>query len=218
MTVRELAEFAISLPYPPVCALCGLDSPSPICDSCRGEMVPASMDLDAVPSDLDSILAVYAYESRARQAIRRLKYHRQTALAAPMGAEIAQLVRDNRLAPDVVVPVPIHWSRAAHRGFNQATLLCRDLPFTVQPSLLRRVRRTRSQAGLSQEDRRKNLDGAFRAQPCQGLSVLLVDDVFTSGETMRLCSQELKRAGASVVMGVVYASGRPDMDFDYEDY
>jgi ComF family protein len=97
--------------------------------------------------------------------------------------------------------VSIHWSRLCRRGFNQAELLCDGLPRErLRPDLLRRIRATRPQAGLSREERLRNLAGAFRANgEAQGLRILLVDDVFTSGQTARECAGALLAAGATKV-------------------
>jgi ComF family protein len=140
---------------------------------------------------------LFAYEGRAAQAVRRLKYSRATSLAGPM-AELLEEAR--RLLPphDWIVPVPIHWARRAQRGFNQAELLSEKAPRNlVRPSFIRRVRFTRPQVGLGTEERLTNLAGAFEAQPeVRGHRILLVDDVVTSGGTALACAYALRQAGA----------------------
>jgi ComF family protein len=148
-------------------------------------------------SGLDYRAALFRYESRAAQAVRRLKYSRSTALATFMAEELRSALIRLALEPDLIVPVPIHWSRRCARGFNQAELLCGDLDWT--PALAR-VRRTRPQVGLSREDRARNLSGAFRASSTvAGRHILLVDDVLTSGQTARECAKALHSAGAAEV-------------------
>lgn len=112
---------------------------------------------------------------------------------------------------DVIVPVPIHPSRRAIRGFNQAELCAsRVKGLLVQPSYLKRIRATRPQAGLSLREREENLNRAFRASPeVRGRSVILVDDVVTSGHTGRACARSLKEAGA-VSVGIVAFCGNLD--------
>jgi ComF family protein len=105
---------------------------------------------------------------------------------------------------DLVVPVPIHWKRRCHRGFNQAELLCQRMPAVSRS--LRRIKSTRQQAGLKRDDRMTNLAGAFRASPeVAGKSVLLIDDVLTSGFTMRECAKTLRQAGAVRVAALAFA-------------
>ncbi|HSI72549.1 MAG TPA: ComF family protein [Fimbriimonas sp.] len=156
-------------------------------------------------SDLAYKVAIYDYAGRAGQAVRRLKYSRSTSLTSWMASEIA---RASQLVPfDVVIPVPIHWARRNERGFNQSELLASALPSS--PELLKRIRRTRPQVGLTREQRMTNLSGAFLASPlASGLSVLLIDDVVTSGQTARECAKELLSKGAREV-GVLAFCGEP---------
>ena len=161
---------------------------------------------------LSATYALYAYSDRAAQAVTRLKYERATSLAGPMaklmraGAEELDL-----LSLGLIVPVPIHWTRRFRRGFNQSELLCEAMPAaSVCPSALRRIRATRPQVGLARAERLRNLNGAFRADPSvSGKSVLLVDDVLTTGHTAEECARALREAGASDVKALFFAGDRP---------
>jgi len=113
---------------------------------------------------------------------------------------------------DIIMPVPLHRTRLRHRGFNQALLLAYPLSMAGQISLcydnLWRIRPTRPQVELSGEDRIKNVAGAFallRPLDVSGLSVLLVDDVFTTGATLNECADVLKIAGAATVTALTLA-------------
>jgi ComF family protein len=108
---------------------------------------------------------------------------------------------------DVIVPVPLHWTRLFGRGFNQSRLLCQGLPPSlVRPAVLRRVRATKPQSSLSAEERLLTLNGAFRAQEAMaGKDVLLVDDVVTSGTTANECAKVLRAAGAKSVSLLAFA-------------
>jgi len=110
---------------------------------------------------------------------------------------------------DFVVPVPIHWRRRCDRGFNQSELLCEEWPLErVSFDVLARIRATRPQVGLTLEERRNNLKGAFHASPSvAGKSVILIDDVYTSGGTVNECAKTLKQNGARWVGAYVFASG-----------
>ena len=152
----------------------------------------------------DAACCFGTYEGTLRQLIHLFKYSRMKPLAKPLAEYLAAaLPRDQRF--DIVVPMPLHWRRRWQRGFNQSELLARvtarrsGIPMV---NAVRRVRATESQAGLSNAQRRENVSGAFRVKDggrVQGLRVLLIDDVMTTGATAAACAQALKRAGAKSV-------------------
>jgi ComF family protein len=139
--------------------------------------------------------SVFRYPGRAGQAVRRLKYDRRTGLAPFMAEAIRTSIESEGIEFDLAIPIPIHWFREVSRGFNQADLLAKGLPNRAMG--LRRTRATRPQAGLDTSERLKNLDGAFEViVEVKGKSILLIDDVFTSGQTARECAKVLRNAGA----------------------
>lgn len=199
-----------ALVYPPKCGICGLLSDLPICQVCEADFQKSDLTL-ADPErkgSLDAVARLYRYEGRAEQAVRRLKYGRATILATPMAAQLAAFAETLRFdETNLFVPVPIHWSRRYLRGFNQSELLSEALPNVDRHVLLRR-RATRQQVGLSPEERRHNLDGAFECRKkLDGASVVLVDDVITTGYTVEECARVLKNAGALNVVAIAFAGG-----------
>jgi ComF family protein len=144
------------------------------------------------------------YEGPLRELIHLLKYDGMKPLAGPLGEYLSRaLPLDEKF--DAVVPMPLHWRRRLERGFNQAALLAKHLSRRRRIPVLntvRRIRATRTQTGLTNARRRENVRGAFRARrgrPLEGLRVLLVDDVMTTGATASACAAVLKRAGARSV-------------------
>jgi ComF family protein len=176
-----------------------------ICEMCAADFRPVAR---AARLDVDRHRILYHYTGRAGQAVRRLKFSRATALAAPMASLLAaEYEREFAGEVDLIVPVPLHWSRRFFRGFNQSELLCFQLPRElVQIRILRRVRATQSQVSLDPAARLVNLNGAFAADPSvAGKAVLLVDDVVTSGATASECARALRAAGAESISLLAFA-------------
>jgi len=159
--------------------------------------------------------AVGPYEGRLRDIIHAFKYDKRRTLASPLAALMRDAGRDVLRGADAAVPVPLHWLRRRRRGFNQAALLAAGLGIPVCHAL-RRSRRTRAQAGLHASDRRANVAGAFRLawryrwprlrpfpgrapRRLNGLVVVLVDDVSTTGATGDACARVLRDAGVREV-------------------
>jgi len=152
----------------------------------------------------DAVYSYGSYEGTLRKLVHLFKYTGVRPLARPFGELLARaLPRDQRF--DLIVPMPLHWFKRWQRGFNQADLLAQEIGRKWQVpvrNVVRRRKATSSQAGLSNAKRRANVQGAFRVargQALNGLRVLLVDDVLTTGATASACARALKRAGAAHV-------------------
>jgi ComF family protein len=204
-------SFLLDLVYPPKCALCGRLGNDPVCEICFSTFVGQPAERYITPPPLDYACSLFDYTGLAAQAVQRLKYYRVTSLVDWM-AEKLRAGADERglLEVDAILPVPIHWSREAARGFNQAEILCERMPLTLlRKDVLHRVRATRAQVGLSHEARVRNLEGAFSAERVEGLNyVLLVDDVLTSGGTATQCARVLKDSGVTEVGILTFAAER----------
>ena len=150
-----------------------------------------------------------------RALIHDFKYGHQTHLRHPLGQWLSEALDDPRLAGrrfDLVVPVPLHPARQRERGFNQAALLTRTLrrDGLALGDVLQRTRYTTTQTQFDRSERMENLRGAFRLRRgsnVQGLRMLLVDDVLTTGSTLSECASVLKKNGALSVHAVTVARG-----------
>lgn len=157
----------------------------------------------------DACFVFGSYEKELRDLIHLFKYGRIESLAAPLAAwMLAALPADRKIngrRADCVVPVPMHWWKRWRRGFNQAERLGQEVSRALSIPMveaLRRPKPSRVQAGLASAARRKNALRSFalsRSGEIAGKSVLLVDDVFTTGATATACARLLKRAGAERV-------------------
>jgi predicted amidophosphoribosyltransferase len=164
-------------------------------------------------SAVDVLRGAFGYRGAAGVAVKQLKFGRVLEAALPMGKFLTEIAEELRF--DYAVPVPIHWSRKSHRGFNQAELLARHSGLPVRYGLLSRTKATWPQARSAAAVRRTALQGAFKSKPCPGARVLLIDDVVTSGGTVEACAQELKASGASWVGALAFAIELPS---DFSTY
>jgi ComF family protein len=167
----------------------------------------------------DAAYSFGAFEAELRELIHVFKYGGVETLAQPLGRFLAlALPRDEQF--DAVVPMPLHWMRRWSRGFNQSELLAREIGRRASVpvrNLVRRVKATTPQAGLTNAKRRANVSGAFRLRrgaTVRGLRMLLVDDVMTTGATASACARVLKQAGAARV--VLLTAGRVDRRMNVE--
>jgi ComF family protein len=161
------------------------------------------------------VVSVAPFEGAAREAVHALKYENKHAIAPMMGRLMARAARD--LEAELVVPTALHSTRRRERGYDQAGLLARaigrELNLCSDVSVLERVRRTKQQVALGPEERRLNVAGAFEvARPLHGETVLLVDDVYTTGATLEAAATALIEGGAKCVLGVVFGSAEIGQD------
>jgi competence protein ComFC len=174
----------------------------PWCDRCgRPWEEPLRSCADCPPPPIDGARSPFLYDGPLARAVRGMKFSGWHGLGPHLAGAMAEVV-DDLLPADAVTWVPLSRRRRARRGFDQAEVIARPvgqrLRLPVMP-LLRRVRHTGAQARRSGVDRRRALRGAFTAIDAPPHSVLLVDDVLTTGATAAACAETLKRAGAGVV-------------------
>lgn len=179
------------------------------CDRCGLPLEGTEAELCARcladPPPLERMRAAVAYGDVPRSIALRLKYGRKVALARTMARYMAPLAGEAG-GTRLIVPVPLHRWRLWSRGFNQSGLVANELGrrwrIDVNHRLLRRVKATQPLKGLNYQQRRKAVAGAFRAAPgvsLNGATVMLIDDVLTSGSTAEACARALRKAGAGRV-------------------
>src|SRR5437660_75577 len=202
----ELALAARDVLLVPGCAGCG-EPGSWFCVPCRDQCEPVAHEGRL------ALRAAGAHAGPLRAAIHRLKYGGEPGLAAELGALVAlELARDlaRGVTVDAVVPVPLHRSRAAARGYDQAALLARAVAertgLPLRP-VLHRIREGRPQVELDRPARAANVRGAFvaEASSLRGLRVAIVDDVATTGATLSDAAAAARSAGARAVRAYIVA-------------
>jgi ComF family protein len=155
------------------------------------------------------------FEGPIRHALHTLKYRRNVALGDVLAQHLMEYVDALGWSVDLVVPVPLGRRRMNERGYNQVGLVARPLAaiqgWRYSPQVLARVRETRSQVGLSATERRENVSGAFCANAAlvSEKTILLMDDVATTGATLASCADVLQKAGAQTVYALTLARALP---------
>ena len=153
------------------------------------------------PPAFHSTMGLYLYGPPVDHFIRAIKFHHNLGLARLLGQRLAMKAQETGWHPDVILPVPLHPLRLRNRGFNQALELARPAAnwLGLKPDIngVVRVRDTPAQTSLKLKDRRRNLRGAFHAtRHYGGKSVVIVDDVMTTGQTVESLARSLLQAGA----------------------
>lgn len=226
-----LSKF-INLLMPPRCLNCGVhvDEPYNICGECWGKLTfisqphcvtcgvtmpesasPEAECLECIehPPLFAKARAALEYNEHSTPLITRLKYSDQLQLAPLLTRWMEAAGKQLIPQADMIVPVPLHWTRLFTRKFNQAAILAQMLAQKsgklYVPELLQRRRRTPPQARLTKSQRLKNVQGAFalhkrtKSEDIKDKVILLIDDVMTTGATIRACAKILKKSGAKKV-------------------
>ena len=216
MSWRALANRLLSSLFEPPCAACKRPLAAPlegaVCAECWASLrlAPRLCEHFAHDHAVSCACAVDHYDGRMKEIIHALKYERRRSISPRLGALMRECGSSLLSNTNFVVPVPLHPRREYERGFNQAEDLAMHLgPPVVR--MLRRVRHTPSQIELPKHQRQQNVKDAFGLNPvaeCRFAfsgSVVLVDDVSTTGSTLEACAKVLKSAGVKEVRALTAA-------------
>jgi ComF family protein len=217
----RLGSAVLDLIFPPSCAGCGRVD-SAWCNRCDTLLrnIPIETLRQTLPMD-DGELEVVStgwHTELLQTSVQALKYENLPMLAQPLGTRLASVLGKLDWHVGLIIPVPMHASRLRTRGYNQAALLAEALGDSVgvlvEPDALQRVRDTRSQVGLSRAERLDNMAEAFLADQrlVRDHTILLIDDVATTGATLRGCAESLYTAGAAKVYGMTVSAALGNLD------
>ena len=188
--------------------------PSPLCAKCGKPLSYGAIcyECEKHPFAFDGIRSLSPYNGVVRQAILQFKYQNVKALAIPLAQLMWEYMNSHPLPADTLVPVPLHPRRIRERGYNQSSLLSRELSRLVslpivEGTLVRTWNTPAQTQTNSAQDRHSNVAGAFscRGRRAVGKRILIIDDVCTSGATLNACAAALKSAGAISVWGLTMA-------------
>ncbi len=200
-----------------VCPLCGRISKS-------GEYCPKDKYLKLkrskkkIPRPLSGIIvSAYYEEGPIKEVIHNFKYNHILELKDNLGDLMAKALKDNLIdiGKNIIISaVPLHFLRRAQRGYNQSELLASyvadRLKMTKNFKIIKKIRKTKPQVKFSGKKRRENLKNCYKIinkNAVRGKTIILVDDVTTTGTTLNECAKVLKEAGAKKVWGLVIAKG-----------
>lgn len=213
-TAQRLLNAGLDLLFPPRCAGCGRVD-TVWCRRCQAEIdeIPHRNNIRTL-APLSASAATGVHEGKLQEAVQALKYENARALSLPLGQRLATCLAQLEWTIDMIVPVPLHTSRLKERGYNQAQVLGayvaarHNIPLV--PDAIERWRSTNSQVGLNRDQRQVNVAGAFTASSGRVMqrTVLLIDDVFTTGSTLQACAQAALDAGATAAYSLTVTVAR----------
>jgi ComF family protein len=203
----ECQDSVKSLPDP-ICQICGEPgSYENICNDCKNN-----------PPSFDSMRSATFFDGKIREALHRLKYSQDIGLGEVLAPYLVDVYFDQVWNVDLVTSVPLSSNRLRIRGYNQAEMIAKPFAALIHKlysgKVIQRIIDTRSQIDLSIEERRKNVSGAFYANSMhiKQKSVIIIDDVTTTGSTISECALALKQAGAKKVYALTVARAPLKMD------
>jgi ComF family protein len=235
--VARAAGRVLDFIYPPTCLDCGtpIASASALCPACFAKLRPISKpycpvlgipfevsigsearsaEAIADPPPFERARSAVLYNAPAQAIVSRMKYGDRPELAGFCARLMVPAGADLWADKPVLVPVPLHPFRQMERRYNQSSELARALGrltgLAVDPTLVRRARKTRQQVGLSRDARQRNVAGAFAPHPdilvrLKGRRIVLVDDVITTGATVKAITHALNRAGVRAIDVISFA-------------
>jgi len=221
MLLHDLWEGVVKLLFPPLCLVCERrleEAGQKVCPDCWTSLVPFDDQLfeqKHVPENLTAIYPGFIFEEKIQTIIHALKYRGYRSLGFSLGELVGSRVIDKLPQEGIgLVPIPLHLLKLRERGYNQAAAIAEGfsrktgIPLVAQA--IKRVKNTVTQTQLSAAERQINMEGAFAPGRIDQLrtihTIVLVDDVFTTGATMNSAAEILKKAGVGTIIGVTVAA------------
>jgi len=213
---RSFIDALLDFVYPPLCVSCekllsrGQDH---VCPECWASIrhVSAGLPLFLETRDkllatgvVDELVSLYVFEKEGhfQKIVHSLKYSGVQAVGLEIGRQLGALLNEKGVRADALVPIPLHKRKLRERGYNQSDLIARGVSevtrIPLRSEMIRRKKFTQTQTTLSLEERRNNMDEAFvcESSEVRGKTVILVDDIITTGSTIQSCAGALKKSGA----------------------
>lgn len=209
--------FKILFPTENFCYFCKDETPyleGRLCRDCRDNFEAIHRGFLMKDPFIERVYASVFYNSFARELVHQFKFNEKSYHYEPIAHLMHQTMIERSLIDfDLMIPVPVHWRKEAIRGYNQSQLLAEELSrltgIPVDKKSLIKSAWTYEQNRLSKSQREENLKGSFSIRTGASLfgkRILLIDDIYTTGNTLKACASVLSKAGAKDVTGLVFAT------------
>ncbi len=207
--MKKIINNILELVYPPTCGFCGKICSNYICTKCYAKIkkyeIKNRKNYKVKDMYFDEMYNVFRYEEDIRNILIRYKFQNKAYLYKTFSKIILnnKKICGNLKKYDIIIPVPIHKKRKHRRGYNQTELVAKEISHQLKIKMGKDVLikniNTKAQSELSKKERNDNIKGAFKVQNLQKIKnkkILLIDDIYTTGNTANECSKMLKLAGA----------------------
>lgn len=224
MELKQIKEFFLDLFFPKICFGCRREDDY-LCQDCLAALEIQGIHKKHSTLNLSDLYFALPYQNvLVKRLLRKFKYD---PFIKELSKNLADLIithfqlldKTENFSDFVLIPVPLTKGRLRRRGFNQAEEIAKELAkflkIEVYGDALLKIKETRPQTELSQEEREENLKGAFSVKSnavIKNKNILLSDDVYTTGSTMEECARTLKTAGAKRIVGIAVARAAPEED------
>lgn len=224
-TVKVFAGSLLDFIYPPLCLCCEsllIGGEKHVCLSCWESVKRVESDLPLFEQTrekllahgvVDDLISLYVFEKEGplQKIVHALKYAGNQGIGIELGRRLGQKIRDCGVREAALVPIPLHKRKLRERGYNQSECIARGISgvagIPVEVNYVKRSKFTETQTALSLEERQANMDHAFACilSDVEGATIILVDDVITTGATIASCASVLKELGAARVIAASVA-------------
>ena len=212
--MTKIFNLFFNLLFPAKCCVCGRIISDPVCPDCALRIRKRAESEINPPLYVDTMLVYGLYEGVLRKIIKKLKFGKKKRAADFLASEILKIISGNEriCSADMIIPIPLHIQREKERGFNQseliASLVAESLQIENRTDILHRIKNTGFMYKLKRDERTANVEGVFsvgKSQEIKGKSIILIDDILTTGSTISSAAGELKKNGAKAVYAICAA-------------
>ncbi len=205
--MNNILDNILSLIYPPVCGFCGKIDKNYICKKCSLKIKEYEIKNDCITKNMyiDEGYSIFRYKGIIRDTFIKYKFNNKPYLSKTFSKIILKNKKICGILKkyDIIIPVPVHKKRKQKRGYNQTEIIAREiakaLDIKIVTDVLIKNKNIKPQSQLTKRDRKQNVKNAFKVQNNKKIinkSILIFDDVYTTGSTINECSKVIKLAGA----------------------